>query len=148
MVRVTHKKTRKYVSLGISCSPSLWNAEKHQPRKNHPDKKRLKAIITKKIAQYDTKHLEMVAQDKSFSAEALINAVENERTFTQFFPFLDELIERLVKSGKVNTSLNYGKVKRTLIQFVSKQFPSTDNEQLLFTDINQQFLLKYETPLG
>ena len=146
MVRVTHKKTRKYISLGISCPPSLWNPEKNKPRKNHPDKKRIEGIIAKKIAQYDTKHLEMVAQDKPFSAEALINAV-NGRTFTQFFPFLDELIDRLVKSGKINTSLNYGKVKRTLIQFVSKQFPATDSEQLLFTDLNQQFLLKYEAHL-
>lgn len=147
MVRVTHKKTRKYVSLGISCPPSLWNSEKHQPRKNHPDKKLIDAIIAKKRSQYDAKYLEMVAQDKPFSTEALINAVENGRTLTQFFPFLDELIERLVKSGKVNTSLNYSKVKRTLIKFVSNQFPSTDSEQLLFTDINQQFLLKYETHL-
>lgn len=147
MVRVTHNKTRKYLSLGISCLPSLWNSEKNHPKKNHPDKKRIESIIAKKIAQYHTKHLEMIAQDKPFSAEALIKAVENTRTFTQFFPFLDELIDRLVKSGKINTSLNYRKVKSTLIQFVSKQFPSTGNEQLLFTDINQQFLLKYETHL-
>ena len=141
MVRITQNKTRKYVSLGLSYHPSLWDSQKHQPRKNHPKKKLLEAIIAKKVASYHTKFLEIVAEDKAVSPEALVKAVESPSTARQVFPFFDELIERLIKSGKIGNANVYKDTRRTLKQYVS-------HAGLLFTDIDQRFLNKYEAFLS
>ena len=139
MIRVAHKKTKKLVSLGISCPASLWNSEKNEPKRNHPHKKRIEQLIAKKLAQYHTKYLELAEENKPFSPEALIKAVERPRVATHLFPFLDELIERLVKSGKISTADTYKTNRTTLRQFTGKQ--------LLFTDLDHRFLSKYETYL-
>lgn len=139
MLRVAYKKTKKLVSLGVSCPDSLWNADKNEPKRNHPHKKRIEELIARKLAQYHTKYLELVEENKPLSPEALIKAVENTRAATLLFPFLDELIERLMKSGKISTADKYKTTRSTLSQFTSKQ--------LLFTDIDHRFLSKYETYL-
>lgn len=139
MMRVTQKKMRKYASLGLSCPASLWDFDRNQPRKNHPRKKLIEAIIAKRVAQYHTKYLEMVADNKPLSPEVLINAVENEKTAKQFFPFLDELIDRLIKGGKIGTARAYKELRRDLKLFTK------NNNLLLFTDIDQRFLNRYES---
>lgn len=139
MIRVACKKAKKLVSLGISCPASLWNSDKNEPKRNHPHKKRIEQLIAKKLAQYHTKYLELEEENKPLSPEALIKAVENTRAAMQLFPFLDELIDRLMKSGKISTADTYKTTRSTLRQFTSKQ--------LLFTDIDHRFLSKYETYL-
>ena len=139
MIRVAHKKTKKLVSLGISCHASLWNADKNEPKRNHPHKKRIEELIARKIAQYHNKYLELAEENKPFSPEALIKAIEGSKAATHLFPFLDELIGRLMKSGKISTADTYKTNRNTLRQFTSKQ--------LLFTDIDHRFLSKYESYL-
>ena len=138
MVRINRNKIRKYVSWGLSCTAALWDFQKHQPRKNQPRKKLLEAIIAQKAATYHTKR--MVAENKTVSPEALITAVENTKTTLQFLPCWDELLDRLVKAGKIGNANVYKATRRTLRHFKSKA-------TLLFTAIDQRFLNKYEAYL-
>ena len=140
MLRITHKKIRKYVSLGLSCPAALWDFKRHQPRKHHPRKKLFEAIMAQKVASYHTKFLELIAENKTVSPQALITAVESPHTHPQFFPFLDELIDRLVKAGNIGNAKVYKDTRRTLRNF-------THNTTILWTDIDQRFLNRYETYL-
>ena len=137
MVRITQHKIRKYVSLGLSCHPTLWDFQKQQPRKHRPQKKFLEAIIAQKTANYHAKFLELTAAGKTVSPEALVQAVEQPPTQQTVFSFFDELIARLVQSGKIGNANVYRDARRVLKQFVS-------NQNLVFTDIDQRFLNKYE----
>ena len=136
MVRV-NKKGRKYVSLGISCPANLWDFEKNMPKRTHPNKKFIQELIKHKKLAYDNKLLK--DPQIGTSAEKIIEEVENERVYKQFFPFLDELIDRLVQSGSGNADV-YKETRRKLKNF-------KPNSMLLLTDIDQRFLNKYEAYL-
>ena len=136
MLRVTQKRKRKYVALGISCPANLWDEQKKLPKKTHPNREFIKAVIHQKILVYQNKLLEN--PQLGDSAETLINAVENHKVEKQVFPFFDELIDRLTKAGKIGTAQAYKETKRDLKLFLGKS-------TLLFTDIDQRFLNRYET---
>lgn len=133
MVRV-NKNGRKYVSLGISCPANLWDFEKNTPKRTHPNKKFIQELIKHKKLAYDNKILK--SPQIGASAEKIIEAVENERIDKQFFPFLDELIDRH-KKGNADV---YRDTRRQLKKF-------KPNSTLLLTDIDQRFLNKYEAYL-
>lgn len=136
MLRVTHKGKRKYVSLGISCPASLWDDKKQLPKRMHPNKNFIKEVIKRKVLTYQQKLLENPQLGNS--AENVIKAVENARIDQQLFPFLNELIDRLTADGRIGTARAYKEIRRDLKLF-------TNNTNLLFIDIDQRFLNRYES---
>jgi integrase len=141
MLRISQNTVRKYISLGISCSKELWDDKKDLPKRNHPNKDLIETIITQTLNTYRTKLLELVSKQKIVTPHTLIQALktdsEKEITSNQIFPFFDQIIDRLLQAGKVGNANVYKDTKRSLKLFI----PSTD---LLFTDIDQGFLHKYE----
>ncbi|XWN34935.1 MAG: site-specific integrase [Roseivirga sp.] len=135
MLRVTLKGQRKYVALGVSCPLKWWDDKKNLPKRTHPNKDFIKALIEQKILMYQNQLLEN--QQLAYSPEALIGAVENSGQAQLVFPFFDELIDRLIKAGRIGSAQAYTETRRDLKYF-------TKNSKLLFTDINQRFLNKYE----
>jgi hypothetical protein len=59
MVRISQLKARKYFSTGLSCLAQWWDFDKHAPKRNHPDRNLLEAILSKKKATYHTRLLEL-----------------------------------------------------------------------------------------
>ncbi|MEL6606914.1 MAG: phage integrase SAM-like domain-containing protein, partial [Bacteroidota bacterium] len=98
----------------------------------------IKALISQKVLAYQNKLVE--DPQLGNSAEKIIQAVENTKTNQQFFPFLSELIDRLVQSGKIGNANVYKDTRRTLKNF-------TASSTILLTDIDQSFLSKYEAYL-
>jgi len=138
LLRVTYKGQRKYVSLGLSCPASLWDEKKQLPKRTHPNKDFIKEAIQRKLLAYQ--HLLLERPELGGSPEQLTRAVEYKRTSTHFFVFFDELIDRRMQAGKTGNARTY-KIARSAL----KKF--TSNSKLLFTDIDQRFLNKYETYL-
>lgn len=136
-VRVSQNEDKKHASVGLSCPASLWDFDCNLPRRNHPNKELIEVIITNKLKQYRDKQLEMIAEGKPLSPKALIKAVENPKTNKQLLTFLDELIGRQKKKGNADV---YRDTKRQLKKF---EVSSTT----LLTDVDQQFLNRYETYL-
>ncbi|XWN35693.1 MAG: site-specific integrase [Roseivirga sp.] len=137
MLRVSQNKVRKYVALGISCSPLLWDFNKNAPRKHHPNKGYLEAIIAHKLAAYHAKLLEMKADNVPLSPQGLIKAMEKTKHVQEVFAFLEELIERFEQSGRIGNANLYKDTRRALKLF-------SPNTPLLFTDIDPKFLSQYE----
>ena len=140
MLRITHHGKRKYISLGISSPLSLWDEQKNTPKRTHTNKDFIKAVIQQKITAYQQAILQ--TQDSEHSPELLITTVEKGPRKQQLvFPFLDEIIDRLIEAGKVGNANVYKDTRRVMKHF-------TSNEKLLFTDIDLAFLNQFEVFLS
>ncbi|OJW73647.1 MAG: hypothetical protein BGO68_00950 [Candidatus Amoebophilus sp. 36-38] len=138
MVRVSEFKNRKYLSTGLSCPAELWDFDKHTPKRSHPNRKLLDAIIAQKKAMYHTKLLELESEQRKLSIQQLVQAIEGPKQVTQgSFPFLSEVCQNLIQSGKIGRARLYKRLLTSLKEF-------TSNKQLSFTDIDAPFLNRYE----
>ncbi|MHB9147860.1 MAG: Arm DNA-binding domain-containing protein [Candidatus Amoebophilus sp.] len=94
-------KPKKYFSAGLSCSASLWDFDKHTPKRSHPDRKLLEAILAHKKTAYHTKLLELESEQKTLSLQQLVQAIEeSKQTSQELFPFLTEVCQDLTKVAK------------------------------------------------
>ena len=135
-LRVTHKGKRNYAYVGISCPVNLWDEKKNMPKRAHPKRHFIEEVIQRKTLAYQQMLLEQ--PQLATSPEQLIQAVENAKINQQLLPFLNELIDRLTTDGRVGTARAYKEIRRDLKLF-------TNNDNLLFIDIDQRFLNRYES---
>ncbi|MEL6412974.1 MAG: site-specific integrase, partial [Bacteroidota bacterium] len=137
MLRVSGNNQRKHVSLGVSSPAALWDDQKLTPKRNHPQKEFLKSLIQCKINAYQQaaiKHKEDI-----HTPEDLIAIVEKGRVKEQaVFPFFEEVIDRLMRAGKVGNANVYKDAKKALKKFVG-------DRPILFMEMNTKFLHEYET---
>jgi hypothetical protein len=144
MLRISQGIVRKYVSLGISSPLTLWDIGRNLPKRQHPNKASIEIIIAKTIAAYKAKFLELRGEEQVVTPQALAQAMEAPigKEINKVFSFFDRVIDRLLQGGKVGNANVYKDTKRSLKHF-TKHFTGSTN--LLFADINQSFLLNYET---
>ncbi|MHB9147430.1 MAG: site-specific integrase [Candidatus Amoebophilus sp.] len=141
MLRLAHKKERALISLGISSSIELWDLKKNAPKRHHPSKELIETIIAQKIHTYRTKLLELVSQQEVVTPSTLVQALEangGKKRASTVFSFFNQIIDRLLQTGKVGNANVYKDTKRSLNLF-------TNSTNLFFTDIDQTFLHNYET---
>lgn len=137
MLRVTKDRKRKYISLGISCNPKLWNSKTNEPRKNHPDKDVLTSIIFKKIQSYNTEILNHKDDGKDFTPETLIKKVEIETKRITVFQFFDQHIQSLEESKKIGYAKTFRDTKAQIKTYTKKD--------LSFHEIDSNWLEKFES---
>lgn len=139
MVRISERKNKKYFSTGLACPAEWWDFDKHTPKRSHPDRKLLEAILAQKKASYHTKLLELESEQRRLSIQQLVQAIDEPKQVTQgLFPFLSEVCQNLTQSGKIGRVRLYKRLYTSLKEFNS-------NKQLSFTDIDVPFLNRYES---
>ena len=134
-IRITKDRQSKFISLGITLQPDQWD-EKNKQVKKHPNSVRLNNLIAQKVADAHGVSLEMESKNKFVSSNVIKNKVmgKNSLTFSDFF---NEYLDRVYKEKRMGT---HDKVKAVL----SKLNNYTKNATLNFSDIDIQFLKKYE----
>jgi integrase len=138
MVRISQLKAKKYFLTGLSCPSELWDFNKHTPKRNHPDRKLLEAILAQKKATYHTKLLELESEHRTLSLQQLVQAIEEPKQVSGgLFPFLTEVCENLTQSGKIGRAHLYKRLLTSLKDF-------TGSRQLCFNNIDVPFLNRYE----
>lgn len=137
VLRITKNRKRKYKYLGISCPTKLWDEEENLPRKNHPQKKVLDAIIQRKISEYKDQVLELYNEGKDYTPYSLVQAVEKPIRKTTVLKFFDETIKELKDSKKVGNAGVYKDARNRLSKFL-------EGNDISFSDIDYPFLLKFE----
>jgi integrase len=138
MVRISQLKAKKYFSTGLSCPSELWDFSKHTPKRSHPDRKLLEAILAQKKATYHTKLLELESEHRTLSLQQLVQAIEEPRqTSQELFPFLSEVCKNLTQSGKIGRARLYKRLLTSLKEF-------TGTKQPFFNDIDVPFSNRYE----
>jgi integrase len=140
MLRVTKNRIRKYISLGISCLVKDWNAKDNLPKKTHPNKNVIDSIISKKVAEYQATLMDLKNDDKDFTPDVLIHKASKPVSKTTLFEFFEYKILQLKKSKQIGNSKVYGETRNKLKAFLN-------NKDITFSQIDYNFLLKFESSL-
>ena len=87
MLVVTKDGKRKYEALGLSCHPDQWDFKKCTPKRNHPEKLKIEAIVQKRVSELQTQVLDLKMNEKEFSSESLLTAVHKPKGKTDVLAF-------------------------------------------------------------
>ena len=138
MLRVTKDGKRKYVSLGISVYPDLWDFEKNKPKRNCPNKDLINQIISDRTKAYTEQALEYKAENKDFTPKSLVDKVNNPTKKKTVQDMLDIHIERLVSSNRERYAETFQLLKNSLNKFKG-------HLDFYFSDMDITFLKEYES---
>jgi len=97
VIRLTKNKKRKYIRLGISLNPDLWDKQKNKPKTNCPNREYVENIITEKLAKYQKQVLEFQSIGKEYSLNQLIESVDKPTKNISVEEYLNKIISSLIK---------------------------------------------------
>ncbi len=101
MLRVTKDRKRKYVGLGVSINPKLWNFSKNEPKAACPNREYIEMLIADKIKEYSAKIIEFKVAKQDIIPTSLVEKVnakpKNCKTVDDVFK---EQMAYLVKVGR------------------------------------------------
>ncbi|MBO6584758.1 MAG: site-specific integrase [Gracilimonas sp.] len=146
-LRVTHDRESRYIRLDIGLEKEHWNEEKEIVRKSHPHYEKINRYLKVKKLDSDTLVLEL----KQFKPEADIDLMQKvletgsldgvkKSSRVEFLSFAEELRAGFKAQGSLQRYKNYGTVLNKLKGFWPKN-------KLYFTDMDVQFLRRFETHL-
>jgi hypothetical protein len=138
MVRISKGVVRKYLSLGVSCHKDDWDSKTKGPKKNHPNKDKINAIILKAKKKYNDQVIDFKHEEKDFTPDVLITAVRNPTKKTTVFNYFELKIENLKAANKIGNAEIYLSTLNQLKKF-------TNNKDITFSQIDYEFLVKLET---
>lgn len=146
-LRITKDGGRKYISIGENCPLQLWDADKEQPRRSHPEQKRLLALIKKWETTYADAAKGLHETGHPFTIDMLIDAVtetsrkpRKERRGVMVLNYLQTIVEQLQQAKQVGNSNVYRDTRRVLAKFLhDKDCP--------ISSVNVPFLNRFETYL-
>lgn len=129
------------ISLGYSAFPDEWDAHKGRYKKNRGGFK-LKNEILREKEQLAEKILDTInLQNKPFTPTFFKSLFIGEKKTATVFEFFDRLIEDFKAKGKIGNRNTYRDCKNALARFTKR------NKSLRFSDIDYQFLKRFETHL-
>lgn len=142
MIRVTKDRKRKYVSLGISLNPENWDFSQNIPKQDCPNKEYLEILIADKIKEYNSKIIELKANNQEFTSSTLIEKVcvnqrVNRNSVEEIF---QNQMKRLTSVGRRNYYLSYKQLYNSLIEF-------NKHLDIPFSEIDISWLRRYEVHL-
>ncbi len=137
MLRVIKDRKPKYVSIGYSSTPALWDEEAGLPKKKHPQQQEIILVIEKRRADARKYILEKTLDDKDYSAEEVIEKLNKKTNRMTVFSFFDLHIKRLKEANRIGNAKVYQATKNSLMNF-------REGKDFQFSDINAAFLNRYE----
>lgn len=137
MIRIIVDRKIKYISLGISTVPNLWDDPQKLLLKGYNNFKKTNFLIHKKKGEIDGIIIDFENEGKSYTVDDIEKKFLNTIEKITVFKYCQEVIDRLVKTNRIGDAT----VKKDLLRSLKK---FTNNKDLAFSDINYSFLLKYE----
>ena len=137
MLRLTQNRKRKYLSLGMSVEERFWDFKKNQPKRNCPDRDAILAVIERKSKQYREQITQFKVEGKDYTLETLVQRVENPVRQMNFGEYLDYFIQQLKEENRLGYAESFKGLKSSIILYC-------DDLDFLFSDIDQQWLKRYE----
>lgn len=137
MIRITKNRKPKYISLGLSCLPKYWNLDKQEPRKSHPQRDVLNAILSSKKQSYLNQIYDFKNDGKDFTPDVLIQKVEREVKKVTVLDYFDVSIQNLENKKSIGYSNVFTDVKRSVKTF-------TKGKDLTFDQVTFSWLCKFE----
>lgn len=137
MIRVYHKTT-KYISLKKSCKPEFWDFLNQEPNSKHPNRKRVTAFVRKQQVKIDDVLMDMENLNIPFTFDEFTRRFFRNENSNRLIDFVQVRINEKYKLKKIRSAEQY----ETLIAKLNSFAPD-----VLFSEINYNFLVKFETRL-
>ena len=142
LLRITVNRKHARVSLMYNVLPVHFNPngkKSNYIRSSHPDSKWLNDKLDEKIMQAKDLVAEREKKGETITA-SIIQHLISKPTSKDFFSFLEAHIKLLNKNNQISTSEKYHAGLKSLKLFTGK-------EELMFDEINMNFLSSYESSL-
>lgn len=145
VLRVTHSRTRKYITLGedykgFNCYPDQWDKEKCEFKPSYPDFKRLNPLLHEELVRANRILLTIEEERSGFTFDRF------ERDYRRFTPqdnlwdVFQEEIDRLTRAKRFGYC--------NMFRYTSNALKAFDaSESLTLRDINYRFLNRFEAHL-
>ena len=137
MLRFCKDGKRKYVSIGISILPSLWDFKQNKPTRKCPNKEYIERLIAEKVKVYTDKVIEFKSQEKEFTATSLMEKVNKpvkRKTVQEVF---NQYIQELESANRLRYADMYKCTMHSLIKF-------NKHLDIPFSDMDTIWLKRYE----
>lgn len=138
MIRVCKDRKSKYLSLGISINPELWDFNKNKPKPKCPNKELIETLIAEKTKAYSAKIIELKVLEREFSASSLIDKMNKPIKSKTVDEVFQEQISKLTIEKRNGYMLSVKQVYNSLLKF-------NKHLNIYFSDIDISWLKKYET---
>ncbi|POY34691.1 hypothetical protein C3K47_18820 [Solitalea longa] len=138
-IRFIHCRKATYLSTGIYLKESEWDEKNRRVKKNHPNSTRLNNVISNKIAEVESKMLDLELQQTINNPRKIKSSLKGE-TDLKFFQYAAEYI----KNGKGKYKIATIKKLETTLEKI-KEF--VDNKNISFEEINTGWLKRFEAHL-
>ena len=138
MLRISKDGKKKYISIGLSIHPQLWDFSKNEPKPKCPNKDLINKIILDKKTEYQKEILELNSEQKDYTAASL---VENKKTKYEpktVIEFYKELIQGFMNTSRTGNKSIYTNSLNSLKAFTHNKL------NILFSDIDVDWLKRYE----
>ncbi len=136
IIRITDYDKVYTISSGISVPQKLWNQQKLEVDKSHPNAKLINLKVSKTYFQVQQA---IIKYEDNFSIEAIRNFVQgkpNKLKGINFKTFTDNLISEMFETDKTGNALVYTTASNRFIEFCS-------NPNIRFDEIDYKVLEKF-----
>ena len=138
VLRVIKDRKPKYLTVGYSCHPDVWDKENNLPKKKHPHFKEICLLIDSKKKEAGKLILDLENENKNLSSFEIKSKLKKEKTNnSSVLDYFESIIKRLIASGQIKNADVYRDTKRNLSYFLG-------NRKIQFSEIDIQFLNKFE----
>lgn len=141
-LRITHRRKRKYFSLGKDALPKQWNNESCRFRKNYPNHKAENQVLLTFEARANQIIRNFVIDNAVFSLEAFEEQFLKKEKTNLLKVYFQSCIDQFIEAKKFGTA-SPNKSTLNLILLFSPTL-GIDGNKLKLSDINYKFLIDFE----
>ena len=138
MLRITQSRKRKYVSIRMSVQERFWDFDKNKPKRNCPNKESIEKLIASKITEYNTLIVDMTADQREYTPQSLVQALENKVQTRTVGEMYNALITDMKKSNHLGNLAVYKYSRDSLLKYTRNRL------DISFRDIDLTWLKRYE----
>lgn len=137
-IRIIKDRKTKFIFTGKHSLKEHWDSDLGLPNKKHPLYKELVIYLKQKVLDAETEVLGLEKDNKHFTAGTVKDTLKRSTKGINVFNFYDRVIAELESIGKLGSRDMYKYSRNSLLKFVH------GNKDLLFTQIDISFLMRYE----
>jgi len=135
-VRIIKNRRVNYVSTGIKMPLKYWDEEMRKVKRGFPNSQRVNNYLNTLKVKYQDEVLKEETKNTAISSKQIKKRITGNNN-SEFFEVANHLIEKYKLSNKTRTRKKADSICEKIRKFTGRQ-------KLLFEDITQDFLHKYE----
>ncbi len=141
-LRITHLRKHKYLSLSSYCSLQLWDEKKQRPKRQHEHFHEMSALTNTRFSECEKIIFELEKEGQPYSLEEIFNRLNffRKKQQTTVLEYFQETIDKLKNEGRLGYAEVFYSTRNYLRSF-------RDGKDFFFSDINLQFLTKFDAYL-